>query len=616
MGVGAAKLWGFLPLGVAYVTFAFAQHYKTLGTDLRTAERSVMETLHKEVPNDPWMPGVATASAEVTAHSGLWTRGRFQSTQVNVDEFGNNIIGDAANEPSIAIDPTDPGKIVIGWRQFDTIKSDFRQAGWAYSHDAGQTWTFPGVVEPGQFRSDPVLAADADGNIYFYSIRDAVIGYGDLFKSIDSGVSWLGPIPAFGGDKPWMAIDVTDGIGRGNIYVVWRADDNFTRSTDGGATFMTPIPAHVPGFQGTLSVDSDGTVYVISGALQVVLSEDAQDPEVTPTFLQRAVVDLGGPFSRSPASRPSPNPGGLLGQPWIVASAPVGACQGYRDFVYVLSSEPITVDNPLEVRFARGTERGRKWSPPVRVNDDPKDNGAYHWFAMMSVAPNGRIDAVWNDTRDDATVTYSELYYSCSVDAGRTWSRNVPVSPPFNHFLGYPGGNNKLGDYYHMISDNLGASVAYAATFNGEQDVFFLRIAPDCNENGTPDDDDITENTSADLNENAIPDECEPDLDGDGTSDGCDDDMDGDGVANESDACPFAPLGTLADANGRPISDLNLNCTVDLDDYEGTTWCLEASGPGTPASEGCRRFHDTDLDTDVDLKDFAEFQRAFGVLGR
>src|SRR5262245_816722 len=59
--------------------------------------------------------------------------GVFTSCQVNVDASGNNIRGDAANEPSIAVDPTDGNKMMIGWRQFNSINSDFRQAGWGYT---------------------------------------------------------------------------------------------------------------------------------------------------------------------------------------------------------------------------------------------------------------------------------------------------------------------------------------------------------------------------------------------------------------------------------------------------------------------------------------------------
>ena len=88
--------------------------------------------------------------------------GVFTSFQANVDASGNNILGDAANEPAIAVDPTDPNKMVIGWRQFDSINSDFRQGGWGYTTDGGLTWTFPGVLEPGVFRSDPVTKSDED----------------------------------------------------------------------------------------------------------------------------------------------------------------------------------------------------------------------------------------------------------------------------------------------------------------------------------------------------------------------------------------------------------------------------------------------------------------------
>src|SRR4051794_29046690 len=41
--------------------------------------------------------------------------GRFTSYQVNVDANGNNVVGDAANEPSITVDPVNPNRMSIGW---------------------------------------------------------------------------------------------------------------------------------------------------------------------------------------------------------------------------------------------------------------------------------------------------------------------------------------------------------------------------------------------------------------------------------------------------------------------------------------------------------------------
>jgi hypothetical protein len=66
----------------------------------------------------------------------------FTSFQVNVDATGHNITGDAANEPSITVDPTNGNKMTIGWRQFNSVASNFRQAGWSYSKNGGATWTF------------------------------------------------------------------------------------------------------------------------------------------------------------------------------------------------------------------------------------------------------------------------------------------------------------------------------------------------------------------------------------------------------------------------------------------------------------------------------------------
>ena len=83
--------------------------------------------------------------------------GNFTSYQVNVDAQGNNIVGDAANEPSIAVDPTDGNKMTIGWRQFNSVQSNFRQGGWGFTTDGGTTWTFPGVLENNVFPQRPGL---------------------------------------------------------------------------------------------------------------------------------------------------------------------------------------------------------------------------------------------------------------------------------------------------------------------------------------------------------------------------------------------------------------------------------------------------------------------------
>ena len=165
------------------------------------------------------------------------------------------------------------------------------------------------------------------------------------------------------------------------------------------------------------------------------------------------------------------NPAGLLGQLWIAVDRSNGPRAGW---IYVLASVQTPTD-PLDVEFIRSADGGTTWSTPVRVNTDPEGTRAFQWFGTMSVAPSGRIDVVWNDTRGSADSTRSALYYSSSTNGGLNWTPNEQVSPTWLSTVGFPN-QSKIGDYYHMISDDDGADLAWAATFNNEQDVYYTRI--------------------------------------------------------------------------------------------------------------------------------------------
>jgi hypothetical protein len=143
--------------------------------------------------------------------------------------------------------------------------------------------------------------------------------------------------------------------------------------------------------------------------------------------------------------------------------------------------------------------------------------------------------------------------------------------------VGFPN-QSKLGDYYDIHSDLVGADVAWAATFTGGQDVYYTRIgdydcngngvgdsvdlmngtALDCNGNGAPDSCDIAAGVSLDANMNGVPDECEA---------GCPGDANGDGVVNFTDLnivlSEFGQSGAglAGDVNGDGVvsfADLNL----------------------------------------------------------
>jgi len=415
--------------------------------------------------------------------------GVFTSYQANVDANGNNILSDAANEPSISVDPTDGNKMVIAWRQFDSIDSDFRQAGWGYTTDAGIHWTFPGVLENGIFRSDPVTLCDEAGKFFYLSLESTEqqsFFCDDVWNSINGGQSWLQGGPGHGGDKEWFTIDKTNGTGHGFQYQFWTGifscdGGEFTRSTDGGLTWMSPISVPNDTHTGALDVDTNGNLFIggqdFSGQFRCLRSSNAQNGSQTPSFDQNTLVNLGGFLIQGGI-----NGIGLCGQTFIAVDRSGTAT---NNNIYMLASVVPNGQSTTEVMLARSTDGGLTFSAPIRINDDANHQSKWHWFGTLSVAPNGRIDVVWYDTRNAANNIDSQLFYSYSTDAGVTWAPNIAVSDSFNPQSGFPQ-NDKIGDYITIVSDATGGNVAYAATFNvnpnavggHEQDVYYVRVFP------------------------------------------------------------------------------------------------------------------------------------------
>lgn len=137
----------------------------------------------------------------------------------------------------------------------------------------------------------------------------------------------------------------------------------------------------------------------------------------------------------------------------------------------------------------------------------------------------------------------------------------------------------------------------------------------DCNTNGVPDADDIALATSADVNINGIPDECEPDCNRNGTPDDydvliglsydcnqsgypdeCEDDCNTNGIADSCDIDPLDPDGNFLvsrDCNGNEVPD---ECDLAMPPPWGSLDCNENGVPdecdimscsGDPACDDC-----------------------------
>ena len=252
----------------------------------------------------------------------------------------------------------------------------------------------------------------------------------------------------------------------------------FQRSTNGGVTWQSPVNIPNGPIYGSLDVDTNGNVFLggEGNTFYCIRSSNAQIGGQTPSFDQVTAVNMGGDLGSGGI-----NGVGLTGMLFLAIDHSGGAT---NNNVYMLASVMPSGRSTTDVMFVRSTDGGLTFSAPHKINDDPVNPNKWHWFGTFAVAPNGRLDAVWYDTRNAANNTDSQLFYSFSTDAGVTWSSNVAVSSAFNPFEGYPN-QSKIGDYITIVSDDTGGNVAYSATFNfnpnsgqHEEDVYYVRRVP------------------------------------------------------------------------------------------------------------------------------------------
>ncbi|MES1147490.1 MAG: hypothetical protein ABUL49_01940, partial [bacterium] len=301
MSPSIRQLSAVMVIGIGAAVQAGPQSHGKLGTWFYNNKSSAVEEdegLELEQPGD---------KAKLASHlkgsivNPAIIFGKYKSVQVNVDSAGRDIIGDAANEPSIALDPVNKARISVGWRQFDNVASNFRQAGNGRTLDGGLTWVSNTVLTPGTFRSDPVLCVDTTGQFFYNSLQQTF--FTDVFRSLTGGSVWNFIAPATGGDKQWMIVDNSSSAGKGNLYQSWSTAGynwggrQFSRSINGGQTWLDPI--NIPGAPvwGTLDTSRTGDLYLAGlGDTSFVFcrSVNAKDRTKTPSFDLSVPVDMGG----------------------------------------------------------------------------------------------------------------------------------------------------------------------------------------------------------------------------------------------------------------------------------------------------------------------------------
>ena len=416
--------------------------------------------------------------------------------QVTDDPFGDN-------EINIAINPTNPQNVIVAFNDFSPGNS----VGWAFTLDGGKTWTVNEAVPnlttatggEWDFAADPSVDFDRFGNAYIGVLGFDLSGQGFaggvfVYRSRDFGKTLEGPFTVIRGvrlnrvhDHPLMRVDNSGGPNDGQLYMAWsqffglglKAISVFSKSEDPAASgpmvFTPPVvisdrhDAEI--FDVSATGARDGSIYATFGGWK--------NPSIwNEQIIYVARSDDGG-ASFQPTVKVAdivPAPKFLPNSRWRSSEQPSVAVDNNTGRLYVAYGNYASRDNDIYCQFS--DDKGQTWSPPVRVNDDAFANGKDQVFGWMTAAPNGRVDVVFYDRRDDPNNTLLNIYYAFSTDGGLSFKNIRVTDTPIDGNAQIPAGLSRpfIGDYIGIAATEKTVSLGWTGNGTSNLAVFSAAV--------------------------------------------------------------------------------------------------------------------------------------------
>jgi len=362
---------------------------------------------------------------------------------------------DGVSEPVVAINPDNDAKMVVAANDFRIFGNSARLF---FSNDAGNSW-IPALVPLSGLSNfteatDPAVAYDAQGNVYYAMIHYQTFGNGDgLFvnMSADNGATWKNKAvevkrnsdATVFEDRPAITVDNSSGTFKNNVYVTWTSLENengrilFSRSVNGGASFENYIELATGKVHTTdVKVDQNGAVYVA-----FLLNNN--------TIVVRKSVDGGLSFGAPVTAATFEHSGIAYNNTFLlkqngttgvkVRSFPTLAL--LNNHVYICYSAKNAGDLS-DIFMVKSLDGGATFSAPVKINND---NTGSDQFMPRADVRDGKLYITWLDSRDDANNVTIAAYLGVSEDAGASFTNRRLATQDFN-----PSSillKNYIGDY-------------------------------------------------------------------------------------------------------------------------------------------------------------------------
>lgn len=420
-------------------------------------------------------------------------------------------IGPANNSPALVADPTDP-RFVVMPNRLDA--PDFGCA-LQVSGDGGRSWLsadpVPALPTGAEKCYAPDAAFDKGGVLYYLFVGLMTPGNEPmgafLTRSHDRGRTFSAPRQVLGRHNfgVRMAIDPTVGD-KGRIHVVWLEATSdpplggfgpppnpilAAYSNDGGETFSIPVQIS-PSDRARVVAPS-----LILGPDQAVhvgyydLGNDARDYNGLegPTWEGNWSVLVASSFDGGKSFGPSRLVDDAVVPPervMLIFTMPPPTLAARRDEVCIAWTDARYGDADALLRCS--PDKGTTWGASRRLNDDPMGNGRTQQLPKLTLAPNGRMDAVFLDRRDDPEDVSNKVYYTFSTNSGESFAPNVALTgKPSNSRIGQEyvnvsaQGQVEFGSRLALLSRESTVVAAWPDTRNSnplttEQDIFATEV--------------------------------------------------------------------------------------------------------------------------------------------
>jgi len=417
---------------------------------------------------------------------------------------------DVRNSPTVARNPTRGDNLVATYRMDRPGFSGFL----SYSNDAGQTWEQTVLPLPADVPKcaaspeglpcpfGPDVAFGADGTLYvlYVALRGSGNDPGSLWLSTSTdGGRTLAPPAQVSGELAFQARLAVDP--KGPVHITWlqafgTGNLSFTeplpyvvsvRSDDRGRSFSPQVRVSEPA---RLRVGGPSPVVDAKGRLHVLYTDYKDN--------RRDFSALPGPPAEAPFSlvlSTSADEGKTFGPGVEVETGLLPTrrfliylpefpqiAAGPGDRLYVTWADGRNGDEDVFIR--RSEDAGRSWSEAVKVNDNPPD-GTAQFLPKVDVAPDGRVDVLFLDGRNDPSKKLLDAYLASSGDGGTSFD-NVRVSAqPFDSTVGPTFGadyGTDFGTKLGLASANDRAYAVWTDTHlgtpaTGRQDVAFASVS-------------------------------------------------------------------------------------------------------------------------------------------